>query len=242
MAPVNFRPFSADDLKNPAAINDRFREVVDAINALQGVHGPIQLLADLNLSGNRIKNVGAATEAGDALNQTAADPLYSTAVQQTAMEAVGANMLQTTRRLNDGTQQHQISSDLNAQGSVPPTNIAGSLTYTSVVGASITWTWTGIIITWADGSQIAVRNGVLAVTGLINTTYQFFPYYDTQTGLLTFVADNTNAHGSPPVAFISPTGTSAAAQSQNSDTRVALTTAAAATANGGGGTATLRAR
>ncbi len=216
---------------------------MDAINTQMGASGrPAKFLGPIDLGGNRIMNVGAPQASTDGLSQTAADPLYSTKVQQAAMEAVGVKMLQTTRRLNDGTQQHQVSTDLNKQGSIPPSNVSGSLTFTSVAGVSITWTWTSIIIQLADLSFVSIKDGTLIVTGLANTSYAFYPYYDTTTGLLIFVADSVNAIGSPPTAFPAA-GNTAAAQAQTKDTRIALTAGkTVATATGAGGSAALRVR
>ena len=247
MPPISFRPLKPVHLTEDgfAEFADMWRELVQQVNTSQGVHGPIPVYADLQMNGNRVMNVGAppAGVTTDALSQAAADPMYSTATNQAAMEAVGAKMLQTTRRLNDGSQQHTISSDLNTQGSVPPSNIAGSLTYTTVSGSSITWTWTSIVIQLADLTYRAIKNSTLTVTGLANTLYNFYPYYDTKLGILVFVAITGTGTGAPPVAFSSANTT--AAQQQTADGRIALTTGsgqATATINGGSGSAALRAR
>jgi hypothetical protein len=250
MPPIRFNAVIAADLDVKAdpslnSFNSKLKEIVDGLNTLMGAGGvPSKFFGNIDMGGNRIMNVGSlqTPASGDALSKSAADPLYSTAVQQEAMEAVGAKMLQTTRRLNDGTQQHQVSSDLNKQGSIPPSNVSGSLTYTSVAGTSVTWTWTGIIIQLADLSLVAVKNGTLLITLLANTTYAMYPYYDTATGLLTFVADLVNAIGNPPVAFPSA-GNTLAAQAQTKDTRISLTNGKTlVTVNGGGGSAALRVR
>ncbi|HXH85251.1 MAG TPA: hypothetical protein VNI35_00410, partial [Nitrospira sp.] len=151
------------------------------------------------------------------------------------MEAVGEEMLQTTRRLNDGTQQHVISTDLNGQGSIPPTT-SGGITYTATT-TTITWSWTGLQIQYGDLSLIAVPDGSRLVSGLANgTTYYFYPYYDTVLGQLIFVAISGTAAGTPPIAFTAPNAN--AAIIQNSDGKVALSNqaiAATATSGGSGG-------
>jgi hypothetical protein len=248
MPPINFRPiqlrhFTEDGI---AELQQMWQELVTQVNISQGVHGPIPVYNHLDLQGNRVVNAGAAKNPTDLLTKTAADPMYSTATQRAAMEAVGAEMLQTTRRLNDGTQQHRISSDLNAQGSVPPSNITGTLAWTTVAGTSLTATWTSIIVQYADLSYIGVPDGTLLVTGLANAQYDFFPYYDTALGILSFVADAAYT-GAPPIAVPSGSAslTTAAGQQQNADGRVALTATASGmqvTINGGSGSATLRAR
>lgn len=238
MAPINYRPITADDLKDLDSFNNKWRELIEAVNVLQGVNGPIQLLNDIDMTGHRITNLGAQQADTDALSKSAADPLYGQDVQQAAMEIVGTKMLQTTRRLNDGTQQHRISSDLNQQGGIPPT-IINPMTYTSTT-SSITWHWTLLQVKYGDGTIVAIPDGTLLITGLTNSTiYKFYPYYDTRLGQVVFVADNTNAIGVPPVAF-PPAATAAAlqlaGQEQNTDGRVPLSVGGmSATVGGSGG-------
>lgn len=231
MPPVIHRDILPRDLDPKAdpslsELNERFKELYKNINVLFGYHGDVPLAGTINLNGNRITNLGAPQSTTDALSQTSADPMYSTAVQRTAMEAIGSQMLQTTRRLNDGVQQHTVSSDLNTQGSIPPSNITGTLAYTSVAGSSVTFTWTSIVIQLADLSYKAIQNGTLTVTGLSNAMFYFYPDYDTKLGILTFVADSVNAVGAPAIAFpqsVFASGSTAAAQQQTADGRIALT-------------------
>ena len=242
---INFRPITARHItpEGVPELADMWREMVNAVNGLMGVNGPAQIYGELQMNGNNITGLGtpATGDTSAALSQAVADPKYSTSVQQAAMEAVGTKMLQTTRRLNDGTQQHTISSDLNTQGSIPPSNITGTLAYTST-STTITWTWTSIILQLADLSYKGIQNGTLTVTGLTNSTaYAFYPYYDTKLGILSFVADNVNGHGAPAIAFASG-GYSAAAQAQNQDGRISLTNGYTPGTTGSSGTATLRTR
>jgi hypothetical protein len=219
---INFDPCTPDDLdakKDPslANLNRKFQQLVDGINGLIGVHGPIALANNIDMGGNRIVNMGAATDVGDALNQTSADPLYGKDVQKANMEAVGDAMLQTSRRLNDGGQQHLVSSDLNSQGSIPPT-LNDGLNYTSTT-TSITWTWNNLVIQFGDLSQTEVPDGSLAVTGLSpGVTYYFYPYYDTNIGRLLFVPGA--AQGSPSVSYTIQN--TVAAAKQNADGNVPL--------------------
>lgn len=249
--PINFRPILARHLtpEGLPELQDMWREAIQAINAGQGVNGPAKIYNDLDLNGHNVINLGTPPKGttNAALSQKTADPMYSTAVQQTAMEAVGTKMLQTTRRLNDGTQQHKISSDLNSQGSVPPSNITGTLAYTTVAGSSITFTWTGVIVQLADLSYVGIKDSTLTVTGLANVLYNFYPYYDTKLGILSFVPDSASGVGVPPIAFLTglahvPENT-AAAQQQTADGRIALTAGAAQiTINGSAANVGLRTR
>lgn len=243
--PIQFVPLKPTDVdaeKDPTLgnLNQILQQLVNVVNIQMGAHGPVSFLSDLDMGDKRIKNLGEPKNESDALSTATANPMYSSAAQRSAMEAVGNEMLQTTRRLNDATQRHKVSSDLNTQGSIPPSNITGSLTYTSTT-SSVTWTWTNIIIQLADLSYVAVKNGTLAVTGLSAAAYYFYPYFDTQAGRLTFVADSVNAVGVPQVAFSA--ATDSAAQQQTADGRISLTDGGTvATANGSPGSASLRVR
>jgi len=246
MGRINFRPILPQHItpKGLPELQDMWRELVSTVNQNIGVNGPVKVLGDLDMGGKNIINLGTPPKGttNAALSQATADPMYSTPVQRKTMEAVGTQMLQTTRRLNDGTQQHKISTDLNAQGSVPPSNVpAGTLSWTSVVGSSITFAWAGVIVQLADYSYRSMKDGTLPVTGLINAAYNLYPYYDTQLGIFTFVADSVNAHGVPPIAYLSPSTN--AAQQQTADGRIPLTaTPVVATANGSPGSFALRSR
>jgi hypothetical protein len=229
MPPLVYRdilPKDLDPKQDPslAEVNQRFKELYQQANVQAGYYGNATINGPLNLTGNRIMNVGAAQEDTDVLTTATADPMYSTPVQQAAMEAVGNRMLQTTRRLNDGTQQHKISSDLNTQGSIPPSNVTGLFTWLST-STTVTMTWTGIVIQLADGTFKAIKDGTLTITGLATAVYYVFPFYDTELGYLTFVADNVNASGVPPIAFLltSPAVVSGAAgQVQTQDGSISL--------------------
>jgi len=246
--PVSFVSITPQDLDTKAdpslgSLNAKLSPLYKLANYLLGASGPVTLLSDLNMNKNAVRNIGPPVTSADALNQTNADPMYSTSTQQAAMEAVGTKMLQTTRRLNDGTQQHTVSSDLNTQGSIPPSNVAGTLAYTTSA-TSILFAWTGIMIQLSDGSYKAIKNSSLNVTGLTGSTqYTFYPYYDTKLGLLTFVADNVNGVGVPPIGFTGGSGYSPAGQAQTSDTRIALTSVLLQVTTGGAsGNAVLRSR
>jgi len=224
---INFEAFTAKDLdaeNDPslAEFNRKLAPIYEAVNRLMGARGPIQLVADLDMGGNRIKNLGVPKAASDALSQTSADPIYGTAVQRKTMEAVGTQMLQTTRRLGDGSQQHKTSGDLKAQGSIPP-SVNGQVTYTAT-STSITWSFPASF-QFADGTIVQIPNIPVTVTGLVNgTPYKFYPYYDANIGLGQFVADPVNAIGVPPIAFA--TTNANAAQAQNADGRIPLSVGA----------------
>ncbi|MDI3260373.1 MAG: phage tail protein [Sinobacteraceae bacterium] len=67
----------------------------------------------------------------------------------------------------------------NWRGSTPLFTSNVSFSYTSTT-SSITISWSSFTIYWNDGTTTAVSSGQTTVTGLsANTTYYFYPYYDT---------------------------------------------------------------
>lgn len=120
------------------------------------------------------------------------------------------------------------------QGSLLPIAVAG-MTWTATT-TTITITWTNLVIYWPDGTQQAVANGSITISGLTNTTvYDFYPYFDLANRAVDFVGRTAPAGvGTPSVAFLA--SSLAAYQQQNGDGRVALSRGAiSATAGGAGG-------
>lgn len=128
--PLSAPIFKKEDLQgdNLDFFNQFITTVVQAINAQQGSAGPVQLSGHLDLQGNRIMNVGEPASDTDAVSQGAASSQFGAAALQPHLEALGKNVLQTARRLNDRTQRENYSSFLNGLVSTAPT------TNTSVVG------------------------------------------------------------------------------------------------------------
>jgi hypothetical protein len=222
MPPLNYRnllPRDLDSQQDPtlSEVNSRLKELYDGVNTALGYRGPVPLANHINLQGNRILNLGAAQAPTDALSQTAADPLYSTAVQQSELEATGNSILQTTRRLNSAAQQQLISSDLNSQGSIPPV-ITGLTMYTST-STTLTVSFP-TQIQFGDLSIIAIPNIPVTITGLTTGPYYIYPYYDTALGIGSLVAIAGDGVGAPPCCFAAVDAN--AAQIQNADGHVPL--------------------
>lgn len=234
--PIPFRALTVDDLdpkQDPTLsyLNSVLQALTNQVNLQSGALGPVPVMGNLDMQGNRIINVGPAQQPTDALSTTAANPIYGKPAQQATMEAVGENMLQTTRRLNDGSQQHKTSGDLKGQGSIPPT-VLGLTTYTATVSTlTVSFPTT---IQYGDKSIISIPNRPIRVTGLsAGTTYFLYPYYDTTLGLGQLVADSANAVGVPPVAF--PSINANAATAQYADGRVPLSSGGVSATVAGGG-------
>lgn len=149
--PVDFQQLTPEDLKDPKLqkLNEVLRTLYDDVLGLEGFTGTISLQNDLDMGGHRITNVGVAQSTTDVLSQSAADPMYSTTSQQSAMEALGTKMLQTARRLNDPDQRERSSSFLNEVASTPPSTNGSTVTVVAA-GANSNVTVTASNQTFAD--------------------------------------------------------------------------------------------
>lgn len=106
--------------KMDAVFSQHYRQLTQMVNYLAGYSGPVSVTNDLDLGGNRIKNVGAAQEDKDAVTKIVADANYSATALKPQLEANGANPFVTYKQLNSGTQREQVSSFLNDLLSTPP--------------------------------------------------------------------------------------------------------------------------
>jgi hypothetical protein len=222
--PLQVMEFSASDLQDPSLtrLNQFLRRVVQEVNNTQGVGGPVKFLNGINLNGNRIMNVGAAQEATDAITQNVANPLYGSPAQQATMEAVGKNILQSTRRIGDPTQQDPVSSHLKSQGSVPPV-VVGPVNYTSTSTTITVNPPTDKALYWPDGTKANLSlSSPFTVTGLSNgVTYYFYPYWDYKTGQIR-LANAAGGLGTPQVAFASPNNAANQVQIMDGHTPLSL--------------------
>lgn len=136
-------------------VNDWFEKVTLAINIQAGIHGPIPVIAPIDMKGHIIKNLGAAAvpAPGDAVSHAVATTQFGPAAIQAALEATGNNILQTTRRLNDQQQREQHSTFLNDVLNLPPTSNNSSLTSVAA-GVNTIVTVGGGSYSWADGTVV----------------------------------------------------------------------------------------
>jgi hypothetical protein len=116
---IGYFEITAEDLKeqNLAKLNGLLRQVVEEVNRLGGSYGPVVLTSDLDMGGHRVLNLAAPQGDSDAVSKGAGDERYvSGASLSKTLEATGSQILQTTRRLNDRTQQERYSSHMNRTG------------------------------------------------------------------------------------------------------------------------------
>lgn len=127
-------------------------QLIDNVNILGGHSGEVELSNHLNLSGNKISNVGPAESESDVLTSGIAETKYSAAALQPKLQANSKTPLATYRMLNSGTQRENSSSWLNNLLSTPPnSNTINPIV--SSVGGSTTVTIPASILQMGDGSK-----------------------------------------------------------------------------------------
>lgn len=124
----------------------------DAVNMLGGHSGEVELNNHLNLSGNKITNVGPAETATDVLTSGQADKTYSAEALAPKLQANSKTPLKTYRMLNDQNQRENTSSWLNSLLSTPPNSNNVDPIVTSG-GGSTTVTIPASILQMGDGSK-----------------------------------------------------------------------------------------
>ncbi len=151
---VDYREIRKSDLEEAQLpnLNEFLREIVDEINRLGGLHGPIVLQNDLDLDGNRIRQLGSPEEEGDALSRKEGDAIFGGDKILRALEATGDKILQTARRLNDRRQRERHSSWLDDLGSTPPATNNSTVTVVDNMNGTTTVTVSAGTVTFADGS------------------------------------------------------------------------------------------
>ena len=88
---------AADTSANLIAIlNDRLRQISQAIGNLQGANGPVTLLNALDMSGYRIEDVADAVDGGDAVSRSYGDRRYLGAVRTAATASASSATASTT--------------------------------------------------------------------------------------------------------------------------------------------------
>ncbi len=144
----------------------------------------------------------------------------------------GANFARVTADALTSNKIDPAKSGVLMRGSVPPT-WSGAFTYASTT-SSITWSWSGLSILRADGTNTAVPNGSLAVSGLTAaTTYYFYPFWDDTASALKWVAGGAGSTANAQTAK-----TNLAAQQQSLQGLIPLSQGAmvaATTSSGTGG-------
>ena len=136
-------------------LNQWVTAITQFVNALAGHAGEITLAGPLNLGGNKIKNVGPATDSTDVLTSAVASPIYGPAAIQPQLEALGKQVLQTARRLNDTTQREGYSTFMNDLVSTAPTTNTSQVAFGAPSGGTVAVTVSAGFFERVDSSRVS---------------------------------------------------------------------------------------
>lgn len=155
----------------PSDFQQHYQQLIDTVNTLSGYNGTVQLSNHLDLSGNRVMNIGAPVEENDALSSGVAKGSYSAPVLGPQLESNGTAPLKTLRQINNGSQREQQSSFLNdLMSSVPSAN--GIFPVATTVGGGVQVVVPPSLFTFADGSSIMLmtRTDILSLPASFTIT------------------------------------------------------------------------
>ena len=154
MPGIAYREITAQEIGggDPGNLNRLLQEMVEEINRLGGLNGPIEVFNQFNMLGNRICDVGEPESDTDVATKGSSSS-DAVSAAQTAMEITGSNQLQGVRRLNDDRQRERKSTYMNEIGSTPPhTNTSTIIEFKN--NGDTTITVSAGTATLADGSTV----------------------------------------------------------------------------------------
>ena len=151
--PISFQLRDFTTPEGVAVVNDWIEKLTLAVNTLAGLHGTVVIASPIDMQGHPITNVGTSTEPSSVVTQQAAQQVFGPAAIQPQLDAMGNNILQTTRRLNDQSQREQFSTFLNDVLNLPPTSNTSTITSVAA-GTNSTVTVAAGTYSWGDGSSI----------------------------------------------------------------------------------------
>jgi hypothetical protein len=134
--------------------NLQWQNLVAAVDSLLGNTGKATIASHLDVSGNRIQNVGDPVASTDAVSKAYADANYGSAAVRPQLETLGKSVMQSVRRLNDTNQREQNSSFLNSLMSTAPTTNTSNVTFGSPGGGSVPVTISSGFFYRMDGTRV----------------------------------------------------------------------------------------
>jgi hypothetical protein len=198
MAGVPPIDFEVEDFKDPQklqAFREHYQLMVQELNRLAGVFGPVQLPSGMDLKGGSIVNVGTPADPKisptAAVSQATAIATVGPAATQKALEATGSTILQTTRRLNDTQQREQFSSFLNQQLSIPPCSNNSSINVVDNGNGTSTVTVTASFCKLSDQSVIPYAQRSDTFTNPVSGSNFYFYYLRGSDKTLQFIGPFT---------------------------------------------------
>jgi hypothetical protein len=156
-APLQQITLTEDDLKDPGLglVNNQFTNLVQMVNYLLGHAGVPTLKSGANFNGQPLSNVGEPQSDGDVVTQGFAKSNYGAAALAPQFQALGKQVLQSYRRVNDRVQQERYSTFLNSALTVSPTSNTSTISFGSLGAGVVPVTISGGYHYLMDGSQIA---------------------------------------------------------------------------------------
>ena len=155
--PLQQITLTESDLANPSQfvsiLNGNLLNLFQLVNSLIGFSGPININNHLNLNGNKITGVGQATSPSDVVTQSFAESNYGAAAIAPQIQALGKQVMQSYRRLNDNKQRENSSSFLNNLQSTSPTTNTSIVIFGAASGGFVPVTITGGLHQFMDRSQ-----------------------------------------------------------------------------------------
>ena len=144
--------FTDDD--SLTLFNQDLSNIRQLLNGLIGAQGPIRLGNHLDLSGNRITNVGDAIEPRDVVTQIVGQQRFGPEALAPAFNALGRQTLQTYRQLSNPNQREKYSSFLNAVLNTAPTSNTSSVAFGTPGGGTVSVTISAGLHQLVDGSIV----------------------------------------------------------------------------------------
>ena len=156
-APLQQITLTEDDLKDPGLglVNNQLTNLVQMVNYLLGHAGVPTLKSGANLNGQPLSNVGEPQSDGDVVTQGFAKNNYGAAALAPQFQALGKQVFQSYRRVNDRVQREKYSSFLNDALTIAPSSNTSTVSFGSLSGGFVPVTVSGGYHQLMDGSQIA---------------------------------------------------------------------------------------
>jgi hypothetical protein len=119
--PIQAGQFTEEDLKDPGRFNVWKSQIENAVNALIGARGPVQLPTGIDVQGAKVTGIGRPSSPTDAVSLAHAENSYSAAALAPQLESGSKNALKSYRALNSKQQQESYSTFLNKVANTAPT-------------------------------------------------------------------------------------------------------------------------
>lgn len=146
-----------EDLKDPSLglLNNVLANLQQSINYLLGHSGTPTIKSGLDLSGQRIVNVGTPQHPDDAVSHAFAQSRYGPEALRPHFEQLGKAVFQSYRRLSDSQQRERYSSFLNSVLTVAPTTNTSKVTFGSPSGGFVSVNISSGLHQLVDGTELS---------------------------------------------------------------------------------------